>query len=121
MVDGEDLPGSVYGSLIVLRDDKGASENEPTDRERMPVLSLCRTRQQVLGFYFRVPVSSKLCLEVDLIHLIFHLPSAPALQAGVLPQGSARSSRSHPKHSACSRFGWNYLGDLFGIAGHDGS
>jgi hypothetical protein len=75
MVDGEDLPGSVYGSLIVLRDDEGASENEATDRERMPVLSLCRTLLQVLGFYFRVPVSSKLCLEIDLIHLIFHSAS----------------------------------------------
>jgi hypothetical protein len=73
MVDREDLSGPVYGSLIVLRDDKGARENEPTDRERMPVLSLCRTRQQVLRFDFRVPVSSKLCLELDLIHVIFHL------------------------------------------------
>ena len=44
MVDREDLSGPEYGSLIVLRDDKGASENEPTDRERMPVLSLCRPR-----------------------------------------------------------------------------
>jgi hypothetical protein len=40
---------------------------------------LCRTRLQVLGFYFSVPVSSQLCLEVDLIHLIFPPPSAPAL------------------------------------------
>src|ERR1700682_1015832 len=61
--------GRDKSSLIVLGDDESASENEAPDRERMPVLSLCRPRLQVLGFYFRVPVSSKLCLEVDLIHL----------------------------------------------------
>jgi hypothetical protein len=44
MVDSEDLSRSIYGSLIVLRDDEGASENEATDRERMPVLSLCPPR-----------------------------------------------------------------------------
>ncbi len=31
LVDSEDFPGSVYRSLIVLRDDKGAGENEATN------------------------------------------------------------------------------------------
>src|SRR5712691_2622753 len=36
MVDGEDLSGPVYGSLIVLRDDEGASENEPRIEKGCP-------------------------------------------------------------------------------------
>jgi hypothetical protein len=44
MVDSEDLSGTVYRPLIVLGDDEGAGENEAPDRERMPVLPLCRTR-----------------------------------------------------------------------------
>ena len=84
VVDSEDLPGSIYGSLIVLRDDKGARENEATDRERMPVLSLCRTRLQVLGFYFRVPIGSKLCLELDLIYLISPSPVNRPFNCGLL-------------------------------------
>ena len=82
LVDGEDLSGPVCRPLIVLGDNEGASENEATDRERMPVLSLCLTRLQVLGFYFSVPVSSKLCLEVDLIHLISPSPSTRAPRSG---------------------------------------
>jgi hypothetical protein len=31
VVDGEDLSGPVYRSLIVLRNNKGARENEATD------------------------------------------------------------------------------------------
>jgi hypothetical protein len=96
LVDSEDLPGSIYGSLIVLRDDKGARENEATDRERMPVLSLCRTWLQVLGFYFRVPFGSKLCLEFDLIHLISPSPSARA--RAVQPR-VARGWQKMPLHN----------------------
>ena len=66
--DSKDLPRLVYGSLIVLSDDETASEDEPADRERMSVLSLCRSRLQILGFYFRVPVSSKFCLKFDFAH-----------------------------------------------------
>jgi hypothetical protein len=105
MVDREDLSGPVYGSLIVLRDDKGASENEPTDRKRMPMLSLCRTRQQVLRFDFRVPVSSKLCLELDLIHLIFHLPSAQLYK----PAYCLKALPGHPE--AIRRLARRDLGD----------
>jgi len=42
--DGEDLSWPVCRPLIVLSDDESASDNEAPDRERMPVLSLCRTR-----------------------------------------------------------------------------
>ena len=99
VVDSEDLPGSIYGSLIVLRDDKGARENEATDRERMPVLSLCRTWLQVLGFYFRVPIGSKLCLELDLIPLIFPSPSA----------WPPRSSTMGPAFGPLARFSLSVL------------
>jgi hypothetical protein len=82
-------PGLYIVRCFVLRDDKGASENEPTDREGMPVLSLCWTRRQVLRFDFRVAVGSKVCLEVDLVHVISPSPSASTLYCATWPPQSS--------------------------------
>jgi hypothetical protein len=66
--DRKNLSGLVYRSLIVLSDDESSSENEPANRERVSVLSLCRSRLQVLSFYFRVAVGSEFCFKIDLVH-----------------------------------------------------
>jgi hypothetical protein len=42
----------------------------------MPVLSLCRTRLQVLGFYFRA--SARSCASNSISFILFPFPVSPS-------------------------------------------
>jgi hypothetical protein len=75
--DGKNLPWRIYRSLVVLGHDKGAGENQATDRKGMAVRPLWLSRFQVLGFNFGVPVGSQLRFEVDLVHVISPSGSIP--------------------------------------------
>jgi hypothetical protein len=68
VIDGKDLPGPVSLRIAILRDEKFARQDQPADREKMPVPSFARTRSQRLQFDFLLPVGLELRFEIVLVH-----------------------------------------------------